>query len=181
MISPDATRRLWSLGLFALPLVAVKLAAMMMGGTSQQAGAAAQPAASEATDAVAAATRGVSKVEWTPEQRTAAAHVRELASTPFGPSPMLFYAPSDPVLPAPGPVEVPTIVPDEPQPQFVLQAVMIAPNANKALINGRMYESGEDIEEGDWMVGEININERCVTLHNTETHGIIVIRVKRPR
>jgi hypothetical protein len=187
MVSPDTSRRLWSLGLFALPLVAAKLAAIMLGGSSQRAGAAPHPGPIEVAPVVTAGD-AASKIEWTVAQTVAAQHVASLSSQSFGPSPMLH-------VPAPEPVESVAVQPDpppviiepepepapEPDPVFVLQALMEAPNGNKALINGRAYARGEPVDEGRWVVRHINVGERNVTLQNIETHAIIVVFVQRPR
>src|SRR5690349_1640131 len=122
MLNPDAKRRCSSLGLFALPIIAVKAAGVLMGGSapniSQASGAVTGPAATATAPAIA-------KVEWTVDQRTAAEHVRQLAGTPFGPVPMLYTAVA--AVPQPKPVEsVPEPeAPREPEiPAFTLHVVM---------------------------------------------------------
>ena len=177
MMTPDTTR-LWSVGMFALPLVAVKLAASVLGGAAPR-NAGAAPAVA-ATEPASPTGPGLAKIDWTAEQRTAAAHVRELGASSFGPSPMVELRMSTPPV-APEPVIEPVIMPDAPLPVFTLHAVMTAPNANKALINGRLYQVGQEVDGSGWIVDHINVDARSVTLRNQESQATMVISVQAPR
>jgi hypothetical protein len=157
----------------------------MLGGTSQRAGAAPQPAPLDNSILAAAGTAAAAKVEWTAVQDAAAAYVTALATQPFGPCPMLYVAPPAPVEPEivePPPMPDPEPEPQpDPEPVFTLQALMAAPTGDKALINGRAYIKGERIADSNWEVRVINVSERSVTLQNVETYALQVVFVQGPR
>jgi hypothetical protein len=179
MASFEPGKRLWSLGLFVLPLAAVKVAAMVLGGGTPHAASASQNHVAADAAATGGATQaGTARIEWTPAQRAAAAHVRALDAVLFGPAPML-YAPQAVVVHS-EPEPAPIVVLEKPAPQFVLHAVMTAPNGNKALINGRMQQVGEQIGTSGWFVQEINIDERSVVVHHNDDGETLTITVHRP-
>lgn len=177
MPSPEATRRLTSLGLLVLPLIAVKMASVIMGG-SAPASTVAAPAA--AVDSATPATPAPAKIEWTASQRAAGDHVRQLASEGFGPTPMLYATkPTQPVVHV-NP-EPPIVEPAEAEiPEFALHAVMATPSGDKALINGRLYEVGQKVADTAWIVKNINSNERSVTLTESGSSRSVTISVHRP-
>lgn len=176
MLSPDAMRRCSSFGLFVLPILAVKIAGMLMGGSAPSVGG----VAAAVTDPTAAdTTPATTKVEWTADQRTAAEHVRQLAGTPFGPAPMLYTAkavveaPKEPE-PQPEPQKDPEI------PAFALHAVMAAPSGNKALINGRLYQVGQRIQGTNWTLRELDTENRSVVLAEDGSKRTVNLSVQRP-
>lgn len=179
MPSPEATRRLMSLGLLALPIAAVKLASLMIGIPSAKATASASavatPAAGDSGNAAA-----TPRVEWTKEQRAAAEHVRQLAASGFGPAPMLYVASPEVQIAIEDPVPE-ILAPTIPQPpRFTLQAVMAAVTGDSAVINGRMYSVGQTIEGTDWEVQEIDVSRRKAVLFDSEYDRTVTIAVQTP-
>lgn len=180
MASPETRRRLSSLGLFVLPLVAVKLASVVMGGPSPSGAAAspAQPAEQNATAGAAGVTM-TPPVQWTAAQRAAADHVRYLTSTTFGPSPMLYAAtPKPPEVQEPDPVLAEQPKPAE-IPAFELQAIMNSASGDKAVINGRPYLVGQSVEKAGWTVRSIDVGSRSVVLVENGGAREITITVHR--
>ncbi len=177
MLSNDAKRRFSSLGLFALPILAVKAAGVLMGGSAPNVSGASAAVTDPATTAT---TPAVSKVEWTVDQRTAAEHVRQLAGMPFGPAPMLYTAVA--AAPQPKPLE-PAPEPEKPRdpeiPAFALHAVMAAPSGNKALINGRLYQVGQKIAGTTWTLHELNVEQRMVVLAEENSTRTVTLNVQQ--
>lgn len=176
MPSPDSMRRFSSLGLFVLPILAVKFAGMLMGGGSPSVSNASATIADPAANPTAPPA---AKVEWNAEQRAAAEHVRQLAGTPFGPAPMLYTAQAavvEAVAPAPEP-EAPR---DPDIPAFALHAVMAAPSGNKALINGRLYQVGQTIQGTNWSLLELDTENRSIVLAEEGSKRTVKLSVVRP-
>jgi hypothetical protein len=96
---------------------------------------------------------------------------------------MVHVEPPPPVIPTPEPEIEPVVVLDVPDelPEFDLHAVMTAPNADKALIDGRVYVVGQTVDDTEWLVTGIDVTRRRVTLKNLDTAAEIVISVPRPR
>lgn len=174
MPSPEAHRRLWSAAMFVLPVVAVKVAAALLGGSAPSA-AKAGPVVGDPAAAVGDKT-GAARIEWTASQHQAAEHVRELSSTPFGPAPMFYAAKPQMVVSQPQP-EVAAPQPEAPViPEFTLHAVMTASGDNKAVINGHLCRVGDKVGDTGWRVREIDIDRRKVTLSDGSKELVITVR-----
>ena len=165
-------KHLWSLGLFVLPLIAVKLAGVLFGGVPRPAHASgdAMPAV---TDPSSMAARQA-EIQWTPRQRAAGEYVTRLSSQSFGPTPLLYT--SKPTVTAP---PVPTFVPIVPAPQAVvlphLRAVMTTNGVDKALIDNQFYQVGEQIRGTPFRVRAISIDGRSATLAHTDGTTVTIM------
>jgi len=165
MLTSDSKRKLAAIGMFALPIAIVKIAAGVLGGPS---GAQAQGTLSVAPPPAPNATRPA--VEITRREQIALAHIARLDETAFGPTPMLHARAGGPVI---GPE------PRDPGvPRFRVNAIMVSSSGNKALIDGRSLEVGDTI--AGWTIIDINGVTRAVTIQDPETGRIAAGSVQRP-
>ena len=179
MASLERSRHLWSLGLFVLPLLAVKLAAVLFGGVPHPARASGNVPTLGATDpALLDAAARKSEVQWTPRQRAAGEHITRLSGQSFGPTPLLYTSKAAPPAPAPS---VPKVTPVAPTPVILprLRAVMNASGIDKALINDEFYQVGEQIHDTPFKVQSISIDGRSVTLMHVD-RTTVTIAVQGP-
>ena len=176
MPTPEFNRRLWSAAAFIVPLVAVKIASVLLVDASPQA---AEATAQEPMN-VSATARKNSKLS--DEQLAAQRHIQALSGQPIDSDPMLYVGlepekPVEPVVETPVVVEGPKI---EPPPAFELQVVMSGVRGDTALIDGRPYRVGEQIRDTDWKVQSIEVNDRSASLVNVLYARTITITVDLP-
>jgi hypothetical protein len=177
MPSAKLNRRLWAIGVFILPVVAVKIAAVMLGGQSPQS-ASATPAENPPMNA----TSRPAVVNWTERQLAAASHIANHRGQPFGENPLLYQEEPKPieVEVQPVPVDIEPVETPEPEIKFTLNAVMSGSRGKTALIDGRPYREGERIKGTDWDVQAIDCDHRIVTLFNPAKQRTLVVRVDLP-
>jgi len=181
MSNPDTRKNILSIGAVVLPVIAVKIATIMLGHSSATTALAApRPAVIDGATASSHAERA----RLTPRQMAAAKYVETSYSTPFGRTPMLF-APA-PQVPSTTPVvSVSTPVqdthPSEPLPSFTLNAVMSSSTGQRAVINGTPYLVGDVVKNTDWVIHSIRVDERSATLGDTKSGRTVVIAVDIPQ
>lgn len=166
----DLRRKLPGLGLFVLPIVLVKAAAIMLGAPGPQQ----SQAASNQEQAGAAAPAAIETPKWSEQQLQAARYVARLNAEPFGPSPFLHLdAPVAAVETVPASVDSTS--------KLALQAVMSSASVSRALINGRSYGVGEQVRDTNWIVQHIDIDSRSVRLIEAKNNRSMTITVELPR
>ena len=176
MPSVKFTRRLWALGIFVLPVVAVKVAAIMMGSDAPQ-----SASATPAENPPIGPSSRPAVVKWSERQLAAAAHIASTHGASFGANPFLYVEEPKPVI-EDKPVIPVEIVPQEQEPDatFTLNAVMSGSRGRTALIDGRPYREGDRIKDAPWAVQAIDCDQRQVTLFNAARQRTVVIRVETP-
>lgn len=179
MSSLDIKKRMWSAGIFALPVVVVLLAAFLLGGSSPRGahGSIVQP-----TTAVSPLSPE-NVVSWTPQQARAARYIDSLKDQSYGPTPLWYERDEQaPVMvaPTPDPIIEPTPTIDQP-PEFVLRAVMSGARGKTALINGRPCRQDDTVRGTKWKVSLIDCDHRSVTLNEIGSDRTLNIRVELPR
>jgi hypothetical protein len=184
MPSPDSRKKLLSLAMFILPVVAVKISTVVLIGPGPQS------AQATLTDPIAANPPAIAMPtpRWTEKQLAAARHIQALRGEPFGNTPLLYEKQPEPppvievIVEPPPPVIDPVPVPVlAPIPTFTLQAVMSGGRGKTALIDGRPYREGERIRGADWMVVIIDNDNRSVTLGEIGGDRSVRINVELPR
>jgi len=175
MASRELKRKLWTLGIFVMPVVVVQATAVMLGR-----GIPAGAQASATTDAPVPTTAAVASIKWTAEQIAAAQYIRDLKSKTFAETPFLYELEEAPVAVEPDP-EIVVEAPTNKQPTFNLQAVMATESDEQALINGRPYREGQSIRGTAWTVVGIDVELRQVALKDTQSGDTLTIRVEFPR
>lgn len=170
--------RVINVGIFFLPILLVKAAALLIGGTPGSVGAAAPP-----TNAGSVKIPTVEMPTWSPEQLAAARHVSALRLEPFGPSPLLHGPPSkvaDPVVeprnnPPPPKREVPP-------PSVSVQMILVRSDGdNIALIDRKSYRVGDPLGDRGWVVTAIDGVSRSVTIFHAESGREHTLLVPLPR
>lgn len=171
----EVKAKITSLAAFILPLVALKLAAILMG----------EPGPSSAPAAVVTTPPdlglpGPPPQRWSEQQREAAKHIIFLQSQPFGPTPLYHREPDPkPLRPEVGPG--PDGPEDEPPPNVVVQAILTSSGGNIAVIGGAYYRVGDALDDAGWVVAEIDGVTRSVTLAHPRTGRTATIGIPMPR
>ena len=173
MLRPETVRRLASMGMFVLPILVVKIAAVLLGESTQQSVAGLTTSSPADPGAAPAAS-----VKWTSQQLTAARHVDWLKRQPFERSPLLYE--EDHGM-APQPIHPEAADPSDGQARLVLQAVMSSERGRTAVINGRPYREGDTVHEINAVVESIDCAARSATLRNRRNNQSMTINVERPR
>ena len=167
----ETKRRLAAGGMFILPLVLVKVTALMIGGT----GPAQVAAAPDVADPAPLQPVMLAERAWSDEQRAAARHIAELMDEPFGPTP-LYYEPrgreSVPIFEDPQ---------SDPAPEFIVQAILSSAAGNTALIDGEAYRVGDVIGRTEWRIIAIDGAARSVTVLDPRTDRTETRSVQTPR
>jgi hypothetical protein len=167
----DQKKALASVGMFVLPMVIVKLIAAMLGAPGLTRAEASQP--TESTEPTNAPPTAVNPIAWTAQQLAAAAHVEQLDSQSFGPSP-LYYEPVSEEAPAPAAAPV-----KDNTPAFMLKAVMGTSRGSKAIINGKPYSAGETVRGTEWLVESIDCDARSVVLKDGNSGRTLTVNVEK--
>jgi hypothetical protein len=173
MPNREQKKALTSIGMFVLPVVIVKLTAAMLGAPGPMHAEASQPTPSN--EPASAPPPLVKPIVWTAQQLAAAAHVEQLDSQPFGPSP-LYYEPVPEEAPAPAAAPVKDNIP-----AFTLKAVMGTSRGSKAIINGKPYSAGEVVRGTEWLVESIDCDDRSVVLKDGNSGRTLTIGVEKLR
>ncbi len=174
MASEQMQRRVIGVGVFALPLVLVQVAGVLLGGGGPEdaKGGVIIPMPPTQWTALPVPTPDWS---WSDQQVAAAEYVAALRSRSFGDAP--FYYRKKAPDPGEGVIEVP--VPDL-LPDVEVQMILSAPSGNRALINGRPYGVGDLIDGIGWIVIEIDGKSYSVVLEHPETKRRTTITVRVP-
>ncbi len=162
MPSNNSKRRLCDLGIFVLPVALVKIAGSLLGtGGPADASAAPAPAAVDLAQQAALAATSL-----TSEQLALGEYISQLEQEPFGDVPM-YYEPAE---------EIPEILLTEdpimiavPPPSMTIQAIMSSSNGTTALINGRVYRVGDEVDESGWTIVEIDGDARSLIIQEIGT------------
>jgi hypothetical protein len=173
MMLRDVRRAVLALGVFLVPTVLVKSAALVAGQGGPQA-AAARSGDGSSEDIV------VPKpfvAEWPPEQLAAAHYIAVLRGQPFGPSPLLHQVTAKTVI---GTEPVKTGPQPVPPPNVTVQAILSAEGGNIALINRKRYREGDPLEAAGWFVKAIDHKSRSVTVVHPETSAEATYAVPLP-
>ncbi len=171
MVSDGMKRRMIGLGVFALPLVLVKVAGVLLGGVPEDAGAGLIPPPPTHRTAPLVPTPDWS---WSEEQLSAAEYVTAMRSRSFEDTPFYYRTRA----PDPGgviEVPVPDLLPD-----VELQMILTSETGGRALINGRVYRVGDMIDGIGWIVKEIDGITYSVVLEHPETGRRTTVRVRMP-
>ncbi len=174
MASDQMRRRVIGVGVFALPLVLVKVAGALLGGWGPEdaKGGVIIPMPPTHRTALPVPTPDWS---WSDQQLAAAEYVAALRSRSFEDAP--FYYRKRAPDPGGGVIEVP--VPDL-LPDVEVQMILSAPSGNRALINGRPYGVGDLIDGIGWTVAEIDGMKYSVVLQHPETKRRTTVTVRIP-
>ena len=174
MASDQMRRRVIGVGVFALPLVLVQVAGVLLGGGGPEdaKGGVIIPMPPTHQTAPPVPTPDWS---WSDQQLAAAKYVTALRSRSFGDAPFYYRKPAPD--PGVGVIEVP--VPDL-LPDVEVQMILSAPSGNRALINGRPYGVGDLIDGIGWIVMEIDGMKYSVVLEHPETKRRTTIKVRVP-
>ena len=176
MPSLDIKKRMWSAGIFAMPIVVVLLAGLILGESSPRGahGSVVQPSTAVSP------LSPQNTVSWSPQQLQAARYVDSLKSQSYGPTPLWYEReeqapvvvppPADPI------IEPPPIV--EATPEFSLRAVMSGTRGKTALINGRPYREGDTVRNTQWKVASIDCDHRSVLLSESGSDRTLKISVE---
>jgi hypothetical protein len=177
MLSPESTKRITALAAFAVPLMLVKAAAIVLGGPAASSGATTAPQAANPM-AVAPPTGVATQISWTPKELAAATHVQALANLPFGPVPFLYDNQAQAIDTKPPVIENIDVGPVRPvKPDFTLGAIISGSRGKTAWIDGRPYREGDRIRNSNWIVWAIDSSARTVTLSSSETDGQFTLKV----
>jgi hypothetical protein len=179
MANLELSKKLWSAGLFILPIVVVKLSTTLLLGPAPH------EASANVVDPGATGPAVVSigaPAPWTPQQLAAARHISALRTQPFGPAPLLFDKTEvpeiDPEVVVPPPI-------DDPEPpkeiMFTVHAVMSGARGRTAVIDGRPYTEGRAVRDTGWVVEVIDCDARSVTLREASSGRKRTISVELPR
>ncbi len=177
MASLDNTQRFVPLAMFVLPLIVVKLTAVFLGGSAPS-GASAASNTGDAPAASPIAAPSISSGAWSAAQQAAAAHVRMLSSTHFGPTPMLHVERPESAIEPTLIVAEPTVAVPE-IPRFTLFAVISTTAGDHAVIDSRPYKQGDTVFGTNWFVQVIDIDRSEVTLAEREGTRSTRIAVNR--
>ena len=159
MILRDAKRSILAVGVFLVPMILVKGAALLIGQGGLQRATAKGPHPPDDPTAVLKPYVAV----WPAEQLAAAKHSAWLRGQPFGSSPLLHQ-----VIARVGftPDEHATGTQPVPPPNVVLQAIMRTPGGNIALINRKRYHEGDPLDDKGWVVKTIDPESRSVIIEH---------------
>ncbi len=173
MMVRDFKRSLLALGVFLVPTMLVKGAAILAGQGGLQSAVARGDKAG--TDPVQPLQPYVA--EWPAEQLAAAKYIAALRKQPFGPSPLLHQVTPrldvKPGIPETGPQVVPP-------PDVTVQAILRAAGGNVALINRKRYREGDPLEDEGWIVKTIDPDSRSVLVVHPDTHTEATYAVPLP-
>lgn len=172
MMMHNLKRAIVPLAVFVLPLLLVKLSAVMLG----RSGPAEANSSSTAVTPSELLPLGAGRKPWSKQQRAAARHVDWLRTQPFGATPLYYEVTETP----PDNGGSPTPVRFE-RPHIVLQAVMTSPTGNVALIDAKRYRAGDRLAGSVWIIGEINGATRSITLVHPPTGRTEVVEIRLPR
>ena len=172
MPSNHTKRRLSDLGIFVLPVVLVKIAGTFLGtGSPSDASAAPTPVALDAIQQFAHVT-----TNYTEEQLELVEYISQLEQEEFGQTPM-YYEPAE---------ELPEILISEdpilmelPPPTMVIQAIISSSQGATALINGKVYRVGDEVDESGWTVIEINADSRSLVIKENDSERTETVSVNR--
>jgi hypothetical protein len=173
MMVRDFKRSLLALGIFLVPTVLVKGAAILAGQGGPQSALARGDKA--ATDAVPPLQPYVA--EWPADQLAAAKYIAALREQPFGPSPLLHQVTPKPVINPNIPDLEPHVVPP---PNVTVQAILRAAGGNVALINRKRYREGDSLEDEGWIVKTIDPDSRSVLVVHPDTNTEATYTVPLP-
>ncbi len=170
MLSSDVKWKATSIGIFVMPLVLVKLIAIVLDA----------PMTANATASVDVALPDIElvdgmgwKPDWTTRQNKAAAHVEALdAAETFAASPLFYQQLDDDpeVEVQPEEIGVPT---------FRIGAILRSTRGDVALINGRPYREGDSVSSTGWVVKHIDGTQRTVVLEDPATGRTVTRYVLR--
>lgn len=160
VIVHNPKEKLVTAAVFVLPLVLVKMSAVLLGGGPEPA-TGSTGSGGDSPDISGMTTT----LTWTGEQRAAAEHIRFLRTQPFGPSPLFHVAAIQPDIP-----DVPDVDPVEPEvpvPDVAVQMILTRTDGNHvALINRRRYREGEALLDQGWIIKKIDGQNRCVIIEH---------------
>ena len=75
----------------------------------------------------------------------------------------------------------PDVNPDDPPPQLRLQGVWVPDHGEAiALIENRKYRIGDRLRESGWVIVDISVEERSVTVVHPDTDRRAVLKLRRP-
>ncbi len=169
MIGRNPKTRAMTIGVFLVPLILVKGAAMMM----------TEPRGASGSTATVARPPDLPKLgaytpEWSEEQLAVARRVEELRHMTFGPSPLLHSVeeaqPTEPVRRT-------EVVP----PGFAVQAILRSASGNLARIGRRVFREGDELGDTGWTVMDIDAETRSVRIVHVATETEATLLVPLPR
>ncbi len=163
MLTHKAKQKLSVMCAFGAPILLVKMATVMSGGSWLQGASAGMSTGEFAIPDFVPS----SAPEYSPAQLASESRIRELNGTSFGPCPMYYNVVIE--TNDEGEPEV-VVVPDVPR-VFVIkvQAVMGSSKGATALINDRMYRVGNLIGESDWRITSMSAEQRTVSVRHDVT------------
>ncbi len=168
MLTNKMKRRLTAAAVFVLPVLLVKIAAFLVGqGEPSSAAATAQLVTSAAAGTLTTSEQAPRTVPLTVVE-----HIAWLRRQPAGATPL--YHRRAKVRPR-GKTS------KDPVPEFVVQAIMVAPSGNTTLIDGKVRRVGEKLGATGWRVVEIDGRVRSVTIEQTSTGQRIERSVRMSR
>lgn len=169
MLSAERQRRLVEVGVFALPIVLLRVTAMMFGGQPETADAGQSTREDPIVEAVAQPV-----FVWDREQIAAAEHVRALREEPFGVSPLRYRR------------AVPTQA--DPAPEVVtgplrvrLSGIIDGTNGAVAFVDGEPRRVGDTVEEHRWEIIAIDVEQRLVRFRHTSSADEVTLVLPTPR
>lgn len=168
MLTSEARRKLTAGGMFGLPMALVWIASRLIGG----------PESAEASQAgnLALAPLNLDEVVAaapSADQAAAAARIEALRESDFGPTPLHHQRAG----------EVPVIIKDpqdSPGPGFKVNMVMASSSGNRAVVDGKVCELGDELGDTGWIIVAIDAQTRTVSIRDPETDRVRTGKVDGP-
>ena len=111
------------------------------------------------------------EVSLTDQQQQAVGHIANLQSQEFGPSPL--HRVGEIVSGDENPGKSPSL-------QITVQMIIGSTAGNTALIDGKPYKVGQTLKDPVWIVRNIDVDARSVTIENKQSGQSLVFVVQTP-